>query len=197
MFLTALLVFLIPSFVIIFVNIIRSKVFFGDIDDSINEYNSACHYNSRTSLNKLLNAKMQYYGKLNPIPMRWVVFYSNYVLPLLAIVSTYNVVKDIVSGVFVLEVHSLLYLFFSTSSLFNVLIIRGIDEFAFYFNFLPATLLILYISVPFNDLSIFNLLVFVPIIGANVFYFVRRRKLFFSSLRQLKLEFEIQNAEFN
>ena len=195
MFVTALLVFLIPSAVIVFVNIIRNKIFYGDVDDSINGYNSACQFNPRTSLNKFLNSKMQYYGRLNPIPMRWLVFYSNYILPLLAVVSTYNVVRDIISGLFIIDIHSFLYLFFSISSLFNVLVIRGIDDFAFYFNFLPAILLILAISVPFNELSIFNLIVLVPIIGVNVFYFIRRRKLFLSSLRQLKMEFETQNAQ--
>lgn len=197
MFLTALLVFLIPSVVIIVVNIIRNKVFFGDIDDSINEYNSSCQYNPRTSLNKLLNAKMKYYGRLNPIPMRWLVFYSNYILPLLAIISMYNVVNDIVNGLFISNVHSFLYLSITIANLFNILAIRGIDKFAFYFNLLPTILILIFVSIPFNEFSIFYLIVLVPIFGVNIIYFIRRKKLFFSSLRQLKLEFETENAQSN
>ena len=195
MFVAALFVFLIPSVIIIVVNIIRNKIFFGDVDNSINEYNSACQYNPSTSLNKFLNAKMQYYGRLNPIPMRWLVFYSNYILPLLAVVSAYNVVNNIVSGLFNIDIQSFLFLLFSIVNLFNVLVIRGIDKFAFYFNFLPTILLILLVSIPFTELSIFSLIVLVPILGVNAFYFIRRRKLFLSSLRLLKMEFETQNAQ--
>lgn len=194
MLLTALLVFLIPSAVIILVNIIYNKIFFGEVDDSINAYNATSRFNPRTSLNKFLNAKMVYYGRLHPVPMRWFVFYSNYILPLLAVVTIYNVAHDIIQGLFTFEPNNLLYLLFALSNLFNVLTIRGIDALSFYFNLVPTILLLLYVSVTFNDESVLYLVLLVPILSANIYYFIHRKELFLNTLRQLKNEFESQNS---
>lgn len=195
MLLTAILVFIIPAIIIIGVNILRSKVFFGEADEMLNNYCADCRFNPKASLNKFLNAKMLYYGRINPIPVRWLVFYSNFVVPMLALMSGYTLLSDVIKGTFVFDAHSIIVLAYVLSSLFNVITIRGIDELAFYFNFLPAVLYIALIVTPYTDLSTFLLIAIVPIIGANVYYFIRRRGLFLTSLRDLKKQIQDQNPD--
>jgi len=193
MILSVIMVFLIPSIVIIGVNIIKNKIFFGEVDDAINTYNESCRFNPRSSLNKFLNAKMVYYGRLKPIPMRWLVFYSNFFLPTLAALSCYSLISDVVLSKFTGDIHSILYLLYTVANAFNVVTIRGVDKLAFYFNFVPSVILLALVSIPFDGISVFLLVILIPTIGANSYYFIRRSDLFLLSLKRLKKDFNANN----
>lgn len=186
MFWVSILIFIIPAAVIIGVNIIKTKIFFGEADDAINHFGADVRFNPRGSLNKFLNVKMVYYWKIHPLSVRWLVFYSNYIVPMLAAVTLLDVMDEVITGAFLPDAHSILYLIFIVSNLFNVVTIRGIDKLAFYFNLVPSVLLIALTIIPYQALSILSLVVLLPFIAGNVYYFTRRKDLFLLTLRQLK-----------
>lgn len=186
MFWVSLLIFIIPATVIIGVNIIKTKIYFGDADDAINRYGADARFNPRSSLNKFLNAKMAYYSIIHPLPMRWLVFYSNYVVPMLAAVTLLSVIDNMIRSAFLPDAHSILFLMFVISNLFNVITIRGIDNIAFYFNLVPSALVLALVMVPYQAFSIVSVVFLLPILVGNVYYFARRKDLFTLSLRQLK-----------
>lgn len=165
------------------------------MDDAINRYGADARFNPRSSLNKFLNAKMVYYSNLHSLPMRWLVFYSNYIVPMLAAVTLLRVIDDVIRGAFLPDAHSILFLMFVLSNLFNVVTIRGIDNLAFYFNLVPSALVLALVLVPYQAFSIMSVVILLPILAGNVYYFARRKDLFTLSLRQLKEAEANYNAE--
>lgn len=194
-FLHVLMVLAIAAIVIYGVQIIAVKFFVGDVDKAF-EGNGT--FNPRTSLNKTLNRKMTYYRRIKFVSMRWLVFYSNLLLPIITVVSIWGSISMSLEEGFVPDAHFYLYLAFGGATLLTSILVRGIDTMAFYVNFLPSIMLLACAVFPwsgFNGVLLIALIVVVPAIGLNAWYFIRRKELFFLSLRQMKQKVEEIGAQ--
>lgn len=192
-FIHMLIFFAIAAAVIFGAQIIFTKFFVGDFDNSFDNSN----FNPRSSLNKTLNRKMVYYQRINPLPMRWLVFFSNVLLPSLTVITLWSAIAQSLEPGFILDASFFIYLLVAGSCLVSSMLIRCIDTSAFYISFLPGIAFLTYIIFPvssFNGVSIMVLCVFVPAFSLNALYFIRRRELFTLTLRQMKSRLSDQNA---
>lgn len=193
-FLQMLIVLVVAAAVIYGVQIIIVKIFVGDADAAINGGGS---FNPKSSLNKMLNQKMEYFSRLSPLSVRWLVFYSNILLPALSVLGVWSSISQSLKDGFVPNAGFFLYLAFAGSCFFTSILIRLIDRLSFYINFLPSIALLAYIIVSAGGFIVLSLVIYVPIIALNAWYFIRRRELFLLDLRQMKQkveEIDVQNA---
>lgn len=193
-FFQMLIVLAVAAAVLYGMQIIITRAFIREADDTIDDG----RFNSRMSLNWMLNCKMAHYRRLNPSSMRWLVFCSNILLPAMTVSGIWGSVSKLLREGFTPDETFFLYLAFTGANLLSTILIRGINPLAFYISFLPAISLLVYLIFPlsaFNWVNIVGLAVFVPLTAANTWYFIRRRELFLLSLSQIEQKAaDIQDA---
>lgn len=192
-FFQMLIVLAVAAAVLYGIQIIVTRAFIREADDTIDDG----RFNSRMSLNRTLNRKMVHYRRLNPASMRWLVFCSNILLPAMTVSGIWGSISQSLREGFMPDGTFFLYLAFTGANLLSTILIRGINPLAFYISFLPGISLLACLIFPissFNWVNIVGLVVFVPLTAANVWYFIRRRELFLLSLSQMEQKLaDIQN----
>lgn len=184
----------IAAVVIYGMHTIYVKFMVGDMD---NAFEGNPSFNPRMSLNKTLNQKMIYYQRISLISMRWLIFYMNFILPILTIVSIRGLIYPTMAEDFIPDISFYTYLAFTVFNLMNMVLFRMIDSLSFYLNFMPGIALLIHVFASAEWLIVLTLVVYVPAIGFNAWYFIRRRELFTLDLRQMKQkaeEIDAQNA---
>jgi hypothetical protein len=193
-FFQMLIVLAVAAVVLYGIQIIVTRAFIREADDAIDDG----RFNSRMSLNRMLNRKMVHYRRLNPASMRWLVFCSNILLPAMTVSGIWGSVSQSLREGFMPDGTFFLYLAFTGANLLSTILIRGINPPAFCISFLPGISLLACLIFPissFNWVNIVGLVVFVPLTAANAWYFIRRRELFLLSLSQMEQKAaDIQNA---
>ncbi len=168
-----MLFFVAVAVIIVFSQIIYIKIFLGEVDNAIN----SARYNPRWSFNKILNKKMENYDKGG----RWLLIYTNVLLPTLSVVSIYGIISNLVEGQYIVNFSFVLHIISVMMTIINTIIIRNVDDMAFFANALFCIIWIADVIVSSGTLFAIMLAICVPALALNLVYFFRRRDLFFKN----------------
>lgn len=155
--------------------------------------NDKTSYNKFLSFNKELDAKMEFFYNKN---VTWLKTYMNFILPLLSIMLIWGLIQDIAATVDPYNYKLFLSLGLIILTVLDVFMIRNIDKFGFIFNIVVNVAYVLKGFLNAGHIGfIFPVLVVLGIpVMLNIFYFYKRRELFFKSAKQLKLDYDIDNG---
>lgn len=176
---TVLIVLVVAAAVIFGVQILYILIFTGEADDAI--FNGSARYRRKTFC-KALDKKLPHYH----LPVRWLVFYINILLPAITLAAIYGLISEPLTEVVALDAALIVHIMFVMLCLLNTILIRAIDAISFWINilFMAVWLADIAISI-FPPMLLLASFVIIPIAACNVGYFVKRRKLFFFSEKQL------------
>jgi len=178
------------------VSVISSAIFFGsqrlyklfftsEADKAL--FNSGTR-TSRRYFCRALDKKLLHYD----LPVRWLVYYINVLMPSITIGMLSGMIPDSAGAAIVPNAAFIVRMVFIVFCIINTVIIRGVDSLSFWVNiaFMVAWLVNIIISLLGPLLLLADIFV-LPAAVCNIVYFVKRRKLFFLSAKQLAAQNEL------
>lgn len=144
-------------------------------------------YNNRFSLNRTLDGKMAYY---HDTKVSWLKFYMNIALPIMLlqyISNTYHAYQtsDVNSLEFIVPA------ILTLAAAINLSLFRSIDHIAYTTNLIVTSLCMLNICLHFNSYGIVGVAAWLLIFCSNTYYFFKKRELFLSTEKQLKIKYSL------
>lgn len=165
-----MLVFLLVAFLLCGLQYLHDKIKAGECEEG-----GVSVYSPFLSFNRRLDTKMQYF----PDPhVAWLKIYMNLLLPGVTLLNLWNLLPLLTADSAAwADVFQIIY---TAGLLACVVLIRYLDGFSFWINIMVHVILAIYALLSAGPLSCF----IYPLLLLNIGYFVKRRELFFLSIRQ-------------